>query len=401
MEVRPCYTFAYIGAKSPMDYTMDKKILSLLIMLLVIGTTGLTALYAPFSPKDEFVSSISRPEITTESLERYFTENLFLKDTLKSLNLTLRRLMGNVEIQNVFITPSGLVKRYTPDSDENIAKKNTEAIINYATQSPSPTGVMILPTASAIYQDRLPLYATQTLSNEKLIIEEINKKYSGFAMAVNVYPSLFKQRSKNIYFNTHNTLTMDGGYIVYTILAQRLGLVPKNMNDFHIQYVTYPFYGDLSSQLGYRHTIDDKIALYNYTTQPSLHIVDHWQRYESKRYSTLYPLHTINQTSPKNAILGGMSPRIDITSHGTSTNQSLLVVGDENMLSVIPFLATHYSTITFVDPKQLTAGELALIDTDSYNQTLFAFSIENYTNTNLWEKLNELIPTVKKIVPEP
>lgn len=374
-----------------------KRLLTLTISLLVIGLTAVTMIKTPFSFNEKIVAGIAQPLVTTEDTHQYFRENIIFADQLRSLKLFLDKMVGYVEIDNVFITDDGLIPRYTP-SNSDIYIANTTAIKNYALASAGHTAVMILPSSSAIYQDKLPAYATQTLTNEKLFIEEVNKEFSGCAMAVNSYPIFFGNRHEYLYFKTHNTITMTGGYIAYSALIERLGLVPVDENAFKIQYVNSDFYGDVAGKLGNNYDISDRVSQYHYIEENTLYSVEHWQRYASKEYSSLYPNGSFNVLNPKNTILGGMSPRIDITSYTTDGNQKLLVIGDENALSVIPFLTLHYGEITFVSPNLLTAGEMEKILSSDYSLTLFITSIESYTNINWASKINAITLSIPRLL---
>ena len=53
---------------------------------------------------------------------------------------------------------------------------------------------------------------------------------------------------------------------------------------------------------------------------------------------------------------------------------SILIFGDESAKSWLPFLASNYSKITFVDLDLLTVTMLSEIVTAEYDHVLFAYS---------------------------
>ncbi len=368
---------------------MLKRLYALIISAFVVCITATTMYITPFSFNEKIVAGIAQPIVSVSDTQQYFKDNLIMANFLKSMNLFINKTVGYVEIDNVFLTDDGLIKRYLPSHDGS-DQENTNAAINYASASLGHTVVMILPTAGAIYQDKLPMYATDTMVNEKLYIEETNKLFSGAAMTVNSYTNLFNNRNSYIYFNTHNSLTMLGGYMAYSTLMQRLGITPVPQSSYKIQYVNNVFYGDNAALIDYQYGAGDTVAQYHYTSNDTLSLVQHWQRYENKQYSTLYPTASYNLLSPKDSILGGMSPRIDITTYDVENSQKLLVIGDENALSIIPFLTRHYSEITFVNPNLLTVGEMKTVQSYDYALTLFAMSIETFTNTAWGNKISSI-----------
>ncbi len=366
---------------------MDKKIYTCLISVFVLMISVLTFMQTPFQFGEKFVDGISEPLITVQSTEEYFTENLAFRDILRDVNFAMKRTAGYVEMDGLFLVDDGLIKRNSAHNASSIVTANTEAIIDYANSTIAQTAVVLLPTTASIYQDKLPLYATDTLINERKQIEDIYKDFSGSAMAINAYTRLFDERDEYIYYNTSQELTMRGGYEVYCVIADRFGLSKEPENSFSIQYLNTPYYGELYSQLGYDYDAQDTVAVYHYMDKPLIYDVEHWIRYETKQYHSLYPINTVTGSNPKDAILGGVSPKITIKTFPLATTRSLLIFGDENALSFLPFLALNYSEITYVNPSLMTNGEIAQIVPDDYSQIIFAFSIESYTNDEMAPKI--------------
>ena len=61
----------------------------------------------------------------------------------------------------------------------------------------------------------------------------------------------------------------------------------------------------------------------------------------------------------------------------------MLVLGDENALCVIPYLALHYDRITYVDVTRCSEEQLASLVGAEYNRTLLLYGAPTLLNTDL------------------
>lgn len=360
---------------------MKKRLLPIVFILLIIAVTVTTYLGAPVSPGLNLLRNLGHPTKMAENLESYFKENLSLGPLLQNLNLTLRSAAGPVEQNGILLTPEGLVHRFIPTTDTAVHRKNTQDILRFSQRTTPTTAVLILPTASAIYQEKLPPFAAETLMNQRAFIEETGRIFSGKAMAIDIYPTLYGARKNYLYSRTDKDLTTRGGFVVYETLARRLGFSPKQERMFNLRFLQTPYYGDLYQDWGYGGVEGDTVTIYRYTGDDSLFTVHHWLRYEEKIYHTLYPEEATVSGDPQSILLGGQSPIITITNAMAGNGGKLLIFGDSNVMTFLPFLAYHYSQVTFADPTLLTDSELAGIDPNSYSQVLFSFSLESYMNT--------------------
>ncbi|MEG1943632.1 MAG: DHHW family protein [Angelakisella sp.] len=361
---------------------MKKRLLPLAFIFIILSITVTTYLGSPVAFGENVLHNLGHPTIMAEHLERYFRQNLSFKEPLRSLNLALRTACGNLEKDGIFFTDDGLVSHFIPTTDSTVHRKNTREIVSFTKRSKPPAAVMLLPTASAIYQDKLPPFASRIQMNQHFFIEETNKVFSGSAMAIDIYPALFSGRKEYLYSRTDKDLASSGGFLVYEALARRLGIVPKIRQDFRLQFLQAPYYGSLYDAWGYGGVKGDNVTAYHYTGAANFFTVHHWLRYEDKIYHSLYPSEAASDGNVRNVVLGGRSPIITITNSSLSpTAGKLLIFGDSNVMSFLPFLAYHYREITFADPTLLTDSELARINPNSYSQVLFTFSLETYMNT--------------------
>lgn len=363
---------------------MKNRVLPIVFIIIILSISVSTMAFSDFEPSSGTLTLIGRPTRLADEAESFFRYNLSVRQPLRNLYLKLRTGSGQHELNGIYLADDSLVERFVPTEDASIHKRNTAKLLEFAQSVSAPVAAVLLPTSSAIYQDKLPPYAAEIQFNQHGYIEKVNDSLTGTIAALNVYPELFAARGEYIYYRTANELTSRGGYLVYRSLANRLGLSPYDEAGFHQQFLATPYYGDLYSKWGYGGVKGDFVTLYHpIKSDLPLFTVNHWLRFEEKTYHTLYPAEAALDGNPMNMLLGGHSPRITITNH--SLNESfgkLLVLGDRNALGILPFMSLHYSQTTLADPDLLTDSELASIDPGEYDQIIFIFSLDRYMNSS-------------------
>lgn len=180
------------------------------------------------------------------------------------------------------------------------------------------------------------------------------------------------------------------------MLAQRLDITPRPQEDFDIQYVTHSYYGETYQRSAYQDISPDVIALYRYQKNNRTYSVTHSDGY-AYTYDSLYPQQLMELSEQPedvlDVILGGNTGDITIRSNLRSRS-TLLIVGDDSVLPVIPFLASHYSQIRFVDLADLSEEQIAQIDCSQYQRLLIAYSVDTFIHEDIPEKV-ALLQTVQ------
>ena len=174
----------------------------------------------------------------------------------------------------------------------------------------------------------------------------------------------------------------------YEVLAQRLDNTPKPQEDFDIQYVTHNYYGPTYRRSTYQEISPDVIALYRYQKNNRTYTVTHNEGY-SYSYDSLYPQQMMQLGEPTQVLLGGNTGDITIRSNLRNKN-TLLIVGDDSILPVLPFLAAHYSEIRFLDPAQMTQQQLEQFDCTGYQRILISYSVDSFIHGSSAQKLRFL-----------
>ena len=360
---------------------MKCKILPGVVLALLMGTAGIWALAVHTASFPKFNRYYQLGDYL-EDVENAMKQSLPFSGELSSLAVTLKMAGGAKEFDNIFIGDDILVEDIG-DPDQEQTRSNLQALATLAENSRIPTYVMLLPTKCAIKQNEIPQAAP--LFNQKQFIEQTYNGLLGKVTVVDVYPTLFSKLEEDLYYKTDPHLTALGAYTVYEVLAQRLDNTPKAQEDFDIQYVAHDYYGETYQRSTYKNISPDVIALYRYQKNSRNYIVTHNDSY-SYTYDTLYPEQLLTLEDGLDVLLGGNTGDLTIRSN-MRTQNTLLVVGDDNILPVLPFLASHYSQIRFVDLSDMSREEIERIDCGSYQRLLIAYSVDTFIHEDAPEKI--------------
>ena len=154
-------------------------------------------------------------------LETAMAEQFPAADRLRKLEVSFSYMGGQKEQNGVFISGDSLTLDVQPKS-LSVINGNTLAMIDFADEHQIPSYVMLIPTACAVQQGKVPYDKVAPLYNQRQLIDDVYRRVSGHVTAIDVYPTLFNHQDEYIYYNTDNTITGLGGYYIYTAAAKNL-----------------------------------------------------------------------------------------------------------------------------------------------------------------------------------
>jgi len=352
-----------------------------LILLLVSAVYFLTA---DISGLSSVVNHIFADPVNSPSyIEEYIKKNMPFSDKFSETYIQLEMIGGLRKHNGIYISEDSLILDLEPTDNGELFASNTAAAAFLAKSGDVPTYLMLIPTACAIYQEKLPSHAS--IYGQRGLIDQCYKELSGVVSTVDVYPSLFAARDGYIYYRTDDSLTSLGCFKAYQSLVKRLGFVPRSIEQFEIVRMSYDYYGKLYDIWGYGGVKPDIVTVYKENSD-RIYTVNHWERYEQRTYHSLFP----SSLSGRNVILGGISAKVDIVAENAASDSSIIVFGDSASFDMVTFLALHYKQVTFVDLSLLTQSEIADIDISDFDQVLLAYSVSTFLNTDIPARINFL-----------
>lgn len=341
---------------------------------------------------DTAVQSIPSPAAFAGGLEQYLQKNFPLRSLWKNIAVDLQVAGGTREFNGVFLAEDdSLIRNFETPEDDLQLKGNVQEVIRLAERSDRSTYLMVIPTACAIYQEKLPEYLP--LYNQKSALEQISRSVYGSVSMADAYLPLYAERENYLYYRTDPGLTARGSFVVYQTLAKRMGFVPHELSSFQICRLQGSFYGELYDRWESGGIRGDTVTYYqSVASERSFSVTHYSDKGTAERiYYTLFPEEAALTGTPTDILLGGRSPVIEINSVGASTAPTLLVLDDGTARGVIPFLAMHYRRITYVDLTLIDSEQACTLSIEDYNHILLTASLETMVHTELPEKLLPLI----------
>lgn len=324
--------------------------------------------------------------------ERFISRNLPFGGRLRRTALELRYLGGQREFGGLFVYDGGLMENFQP-VDQFLYSNENIRVINEVASAGVLTYVMLLPTACAVLQHHTPRFAP--LYDQKRFIESTYRTLAGSATTIDAYPVLFANSDQSVFYRTDRNPTAYGGYLIYQTAAARMNLRPRPLQAFSTKYAEHGYLGDLAAGWQLGGVKPDILSLYLLQTPSKAYTVTHFSAEGNRVYHTLYPEQFLSLGEPYRAYLGGISPHMEIAAKGGDTSGKLLVFGDRTAAAYLPFFATHYERITFLDLKGLQAEEVERIRIGEYDQVLFAYSLDTFMNGSVCEGAQTVLTNEK------
>ncbi len=356
-------------------YRIIALIYAVLLFGGLLGSLFLTGHFA-----GDYTAAEGTPGARTETALR---QNLPLRDALKRWKTTLLMLGGVQELDGIYFTGEGLIENLTV-TDEALGEKNLAALQDYCREAEPYT--VLLPSACAISSQLLPEAAL--LFDQETWLQNAAAALSPLCREVlNAYPLLEENGDSRLFYRTDSRPTQLTGYLLYQALGQALDYFPYAKDSFSNTPLRYDCTGDLYARWSYDKVRADVVtALLPLEDSRSYTITHTAADGTVTRWNTLYPLEG---TAGIDCILGGPAAIIAVTAEG-SIPRSLLILGDENALCVIPYLALHYDRITYVDVTRCSEEQLAAIAGTEYSRTLLLYGAPTLLNTALTTGLTTL-----------
>lgn len=348
--------------------THNNKIRTLTAGLLTGGILALSVTFL-LSPKREFSENENRylakaPAFSLENiksgqymedLSSWLSDHFPFRDFFMGLKADTEITLGKREINNVYIADDDfLIEVYeAPANTERIAdtfhkfyeKIDTERI---------DTRLMLVPTASFIYADKLPSYAPtrNQMDTAKAIYDKAgipSIDCTGFLLNT--------PDTEQLYYRTDHHWTTTGAYQGYLAYCEAKGLTPVSLDDMEAKTVTNEFYGTIYSKVNDYCLKGDSITIYiNPADSLTVNYTDTKEVADS-----LYNLDYVDKKDKYSLFLNNLHTLIEITNETAESDRELVLIKDSYANSLVPFLTHHYKKIYVFDTRYYKEGPSSFI----------------------------------------
>lgn len=313
-----------------------------------------------------------------ESYESYLSDQFVGRNGWRSVKVTLDRLGGSREQNDVLIGKSHqLMEKIEVPKKENLSA-NLEAIQNFRQTYPDISMTMLLvPDAANILSDKLPSLAT--VEDQTQLINQVKKDLGDSVNWVDAVSVLNKRKSEKIYYKTDPHWTALGAYYTFQEAAKSLGIADDAMRSYVAYPVTDSFNGTLAAKSGVELDAKETIEIYVPSDTDNDVIVNYVD--EQRRTTSIYDSSKLETRDKYAVYLGGNSSLIDIKT-ASAENRRLLLVKDSFANSFVQFLTPYFREIVMVDPRYYSGTIQDVMDTYRITDVLFLYSGNTFFQDN-------------------
>ncbi len=370
---------------------MKNKIICILFLVLVFGFTAFDFL----TPDRDFSEWENRqlaqlPNITADSVfsgrfgseyETYMTDQFPLRDAFVKAKFLTDSALGRTDSGGVYVGAEALYSKQL-DFDYSELDKNIKAIDTFALNNGIDTKVIVVPSSTYIYSDRLPKFAK--VLNEGELFGYIAQKLEN-ADFVNIVDKITESRENYIYFRTDHHWTYEGALIAYNAYLHSIGRQEVGNEALTLTAVSDDFQGTLLSKSGALGIESD--TLYRIERGRVVGVKTH-NGLTVTEYNSIYFDDYLSKKDKYSYYLGSNQPLVSVETE--SEGGRLIVFKDSYAHITAPLMTGDWSQIVFVDLRYVTQKIDALLsDTlglalSDFDNALFLYSTETFsTQSNM------------------
>ena len=379
---------------------MKRKSHLLFFSVLVFLWAGLV-LWNLLTPVKVFSANENRylaklPEFTLEdfvsgdymkNMNDFIDDQFVLRDQWIGVKVSLERALLKSEIHSVFFAKDDYLIEHHKESDVNkdLAEKNKATLKAFVERysvllSEDRMKVMLVPTASEIIKDKLPLFAAGIGYNQFAYLDEM-KEELGEKVFLDIRETLRSHQEEYIYYRTDHHWTSLGAYYAYVQWALEMGMVPYAETEFQKIMATDAFLGTLHSRVNTK-VKPDEIYLYNMKNP-----MDYRITYNMETTGTsLYDESKLKGKDKYSVFMGGNNSLVEVETKN-HTGRKLLVIKDSFAHSFVPFAANHYDTTYMVDLRYYNGKLSDLMEEKGITDVLVLYNVMGFVKDVDVEKL--------------
>ena len=346
-------------------------VVTVIYLVIVVGT--IVGFDPADLPKPTFYDLMSGA--WAQSYEEYLSEHLGFHDTLFRIKSQTDLFVGEKMVQGVYVTDDMLLEKlYSEDTPGPDAL--AEPVNRFYETAGVPTFMLLVPSASEIYESLLPANAVNA-EQEQLIRDTYSETVNG-VRCMDVYQALSAAKNDYIYYRTDRHWTCCGAYVAYQNIIQKMGFSAVPYQRYVISHLSTEFRGDLYARTLYGGVRSDLLDHYIYERGSTVQSVTEYRADgTTAERGTIYDVSALRSEDMYRFYLGAPCPKLVIRTN-VESGKRLLLYKDDFADCMVPFLMQHYSEICIVDLEQAKDDLLAAADPSEYTQVLFLCSMQKW-----------------------
>ncbi|MEG0763112.1 MAG: DHHW family protein [Oscillospiraceae bacterium] len=310
--------------------------------------------------------------------EKYVKDQIIFRDSWIDIKSRCEGMVLKTENNGVWYGKDNMLFQKLISINNKQLLKNTKFLSDFALQHEGMVSVMIVPSASLIYNDKLPFAAP--MADENAALDEIfSELTNNNATVYDLRKTFTAHKDDGLYFRNDHHWNANGAYLAYSEYAAHNNLVLFDMQNHKVNKIE-KFYGTNYSKSRYPKAVADDILFYELPYTIDIHKLD------AANTVTNMPIYNEEkwQTRDKyGAYLQGNNGYSTINGSGSG---NVLIVKDSYANSFIPFLTENYAKIGIVDLRDTKMSIDELISKEKYEKVLFLYNFETFSeDNNIWK----------------
>nr|WP_300005933.1 DHHW family protein [Tissierella sp.] len=364
-----------------MKNQIKDKILVVLFGALLLGLSVFNLL----TPERGFSQRENRflekqPEFSLESLikgefsekfQKYTSDQFISRDRWISLKTRMDLAILKQDNGRVYFGEDDFLFDLEAPLDGARFIKNMKKINSFKKETDLPLDLMLVPTKTTVYGDKLPARAPTI--DEKELLKDIEAKLDSSINLVDLIEVLTSKNSQKLYYKTDHHYTSLGAYYSYAQYMDHLDLKPYSLDYFKREVVSDEFLGSQFRKSSYYRGKSEEIERFI----PREDTVKEIIKNQEEKSSSLYDEKFLKKSDKYSFFLGGDDAVVDITT-SAEEGGTLLVVKDSFANSMIPFLSLHFSRIIVIDERYFNIPLKDYIEDLEIDRVLFLKNIRTF-----------------------
>lgn len=292
----------------------------------------------------------------TEEIQTYLADHFPLRDLFMGLKAETEIALGKREINGIYIADDGyLIEAYKKPKNTDKIVGNFKKFYEAVDREKVSVSLMLVPTASVIYRDKLPAFAQE---RDQMAERETIYERSGLPRA-DCYEALMAAKDQQqLYYRTDHHWTSYGAYEAYRAYCGQAGIEPLPLDSFEKKEVTHDFKGTIYSKLNDGRIGADTITIFeNPADQLTVFYTDTDQTTDS-----LYNFDYLEKKDKYSMFLDNIHPLIEITNETADSQRELVLIKDSYANAMVPFLVNHFKKVYVFDTRYYKQGPSSFIE---------------------------------------
>lgn len=346
-----------------------------------------------------------------QSYTDYCKDQFFLRDGwIRAYSVAESLLFQKKEVGNMIAGDGAVLfpKVFAlKETQEKQLQKNQEALIRFAEKNQGRVTVMLVPSAAAVFPERLPAQAPlydenairENVQNEikkevqkevqekeqKKVQKGAEKEASEQISVLDVKETLHTQPLEEVYYKTDHHWTTEGAYLAYKQFCAEKGKIPFAKED-HIQKTAGGFFGTSDASFCQWNRKPDEIVWYEPDHKMTRYRITGDGEAVEEETAGMYQKEKLSGRDKYGMFLYGNGGYNVIDGDG---NGSILVIKDSYANCFVPFLTADYEKIGVMDLRNYTGSPAERIQEDGYDEILILYSFSSFYSDSSIQNLQK------------